>query len=377
MALVQDKITLVGNAHSRRVQGFVAAAAREGCAVDIVSYVDAISGRCPPPTGGVVRLDSPGEDAEAYRAILRAGIEPLRMAGGEPLGRDGLERLKFARGAMLYPRQWYFGFRQTLHQLTIDWSAPRIRWMSTPTAVSTTFDKLACLERWSNLPTPHRFPQVWSYAELREAVKQRHARLFLKLRYGYAAMGAVALEWRDGNVRAITTVETCVEGGAAKLYVSKKPQVLRREAEIAWLVDRLAAEELVIEEWLPKARWLGRPFDVRAIVIGGEVQHAVGRANASPFTNLNLNADRISRDDLMRYLGERWPRMTELCVAAARELPDAGMLGIDVLVRPGGKEFALLEANAFGDYLPGLLHHGLSTWDAEVRWLRSLKELAA
>ncbi|WP_232536155.1 STM4014 family protein [Lacipirellula parvula] len=374
---MQDKITLVGNRHSRRVQGFVAAAARGGCAVNVVPYVDAISGRCPPPTEGVVRLDSPGEDADAYRAILRAGIAPLRMASGEPLDQDGIERLELARGAIVRPRQWFFGFREILHQLAVDWNDPRIRWMSTPAAVSTAFDKLACLERWSQLPTPRRIPQVWSYAELREAVKQRHARLFLKLRYGYAAMGAVALEWRDGNIRAITTVETCVSGATSQLYVSKRPQVLRREAEIAWLVDRLAAEELVVEEWLPKARWLGRPFDVRAVVIGGEVQHVVGRANASPFTNLNLDAVRISRDDLMHHLGGRWPEMTELCAAAARELPDAGMLGIDVLVRPGGKQFALLEANAFGDYLPGLLHQGLSTWDAEVRWLRGRKELAA
>jgi hypothetical protein len=374
---MQDKITLVGNPLTRRVQGFVAAAAQAGCAVNVVSYVDAISGRCPPPAGSVVRLDSPGEDADAYRAILRAGIAPLRIVGGKPLEFDGIERLEFARGAMHHPRQWFFGFRQILHQLAVDWNDPRIRWMSTPSAVSTAFDKLACLERWSALPTPRRLPQVWSYAELRDALKQRHARLFLKLRYGYAAMGAVALEWRDGNVRAITTVETSVHRGAAQLYVSKKPQVLRREAEIAWLVDRLAAEELVVEEWLPKARWLGRPFDVRAVVIGGEVQHAVGRANASPFTNLNLDAVRISRGDLIRHLGERWPEMTELCVAAARELPAAGMLGIDVLIRPGGNKFALLEANAFGDYLPGLLHNGLSTWDAEMRWLRGLKELAA
>lgn len=377
MALVQATITLVGNPLSRRVQGFVAAAAHAGCAVKVVSYVDAVSGRCPPLTEGIVRLDSPGEDADANRAILRAGIESLRAAGGESLDHNDIERLAFVRGAVHHLRQWFFGFRQVLNQLAADWNDPRIRWMSTPAAVITAFDKLACLERWSELPTPHRFPQVRAYSELRETVRQRHARLFLKLRYGYAAMGAVALEWREGNIRAITTVEASVYEGSSQLYVSKKPQLLRSEAEIAWLVDRLAAEELVVEEWLPKARWHGRPFDVRVVVIGGKALHVVGRANASPFTNLNLDAVRISREDLIGHLGERWPEMTKLCVAAARELPDAGMLGIDVLVTASRKQFALLEANAFGDYLPGLMVNGMSTWDAELRWLSGFRESAA
>jgi hypothetical protein len=369
-------MTLVGSPASRRVQGFVAAAARVGWQVDVVSYADVIKKRCRAPTG-IVRLDSPGECVESSRLILRAGIEPLSAAGGRPLGGVAIERLPFERGALLAPRQWYFGFRHVLERLEVAWEGAVARWMSRPGAVATAFDKLATLEQWAGLPTPARTPQVWSYAQLRDVVRTRHARLFLKLRYGYAAMGAIALEWRGERVRAITTVEIVSKADSGSLYVSKNPRILRDEADVAWLVDTLAREELLVEEWLPKARWQGRPFDIRVVVIGGVAMHAVGRASASPFTNLNLDATRISKDALIAETGDRWPAIERLCEAAAARLPDAGMLGIDVLIRSSGRGAALLEANAFGDYLPGLQCDGLSTWDAELRWLGAVQEAVA
>jgi hypothetical protein len=377
--LLAAMITLIGNPESRRVKGFVDAAARHGRRVNVVSYADAFHGRFATPFRGVVRIDSPGECAETSRLVLRAGIEPLSVEGGSPISDRQIERLQFERGAILHPRQWYIGFRQVLRTLESRCDSASVRWMSSPQSILTAFDKLACLELWQNagLPVPQRHPQVTSYQHLRELVRDRHARLFLKLRYGYSAMGAIALEWRDSLVRAITTVQVMRSNGGVKLFVTKQPQVLLRDSEIEWLVDTLAAEELVVEAWLPKARWNGLPFDLRVVTIGGKAYHAVGRANASPFTNLNLDAARINRDDLVADLGNKWEHVEALCVAAAQQLPDAGMLGIDLLIRPCRKKFVLLEANAFGDYLPGLLFRGITTWDAQLRSIDHVVEAVA
>jgi hypothetical protein len=54
------------------------------------------------------------------------------------------------------------------------------------------------------------------------------------------------------------------------------------------------------------------------------------------------------------------------CESAAAAFPSALYLGIDLLVRPNRREYSLLEANAFGDYLPGLLDEGQDTYDAEI-----------
>jgi hypothetical protein len=372
-------ITLIGNSESRRVKGFIDSAARHGQRVIVVPYVDVIRGHFSPPTYGVVRIDSPGECAETSRLILRAGIEPVSAEGRSPVSARQIDRLRFERGAILHPRQWFFGLRTILHALQSHYADACVRWMSTPESIVMAFDKLACLERWEDaqLPVPRRYPQVGSYEQLRAVVRGRHARLFLKLRYGYSAMGAIALEWRDTLVRAITTVDVTSSAEGPKLFVSKKPRVLLRESEIAWLIDTLAAEDIVVEAWLPKARWNGRPFDVRVVTIGGRACHAVGRANSSPFTNLNLDAARIERDDLVAELGDKWEQLEALCVAGAQQLPDAGMLGIDLLVRPCREQFVLLEANAFGDYLPGLLYRGMSTWDAQLRSLSDATEVVA
>ena len=238
-----------------------------------------------------------------------------------------------------------------------------------PESIITSFDKLACLERWERvgIPIPPRIAEASTYSAIRKHVAEHYARMFIKLRYGYSAMGAVALEWRGDLVRAITTVEVVWSEGRPRLYVSKRPRVLTREFEIAWLIDTLAMEEVIVERWLPKARWEGMPYDLRIVMIGGRVRHVVGRASSSPFTNLNLDARRIAREEIVTNLGTAWPELESLAERAAEQIPEAGVLGLDVLVRPRNQGFVLLEANAFGDYLPGLLHEGDTTYAAQFR----------
>jgi hypothetical protein len=364
-----ERIVVIGIPDSRRVSAFCEAAQRCGVErVDVVSYLDWIAGRRPPPAGSLVRIDSPGECSQTTRAILKAGIAPLEARGGLPLSVAEIDRLACGRGELLSPRQWFLGYREILEQIDIGWADAGLRWMSRPKSIVTAFDKIACLELWSRagLPIPRRYPGIARYEQLRGEIARRHARLFVKLRYGYSALGAVALEWRDSLVRAITTVEVTGPRDRARLFVSKRPRVLTCESEIAWLIDRLGVEDILVEHWLPKARSGGKPFDLRVVMIGGEPQHVVGRANTSPFTNLNLNATRIAPEEVKRQLGETWEHLGAVCRQAALQIPTAGGLGLDVLVRPCLRQLALLEANAFGDYLPGLLYRGRSTYEAEV-----------
>jgi hypothetical protein len=306
---------------------------------------------------------------------LKAGIAPLQASGGAPLTVRDIDRLKCERGEVPPPRQWFFGFREILRRFEAE-LGPDVVWMSHPSAIITSFDKLDCLQRWTRagLPVPPRYPEIADYAGLREQVRDRHARLFIKLRYGYSAVGAVALEWRGDLIRAITTVEVDWSGSRPRLFLSRHPRLLTSESDIARLIDLLGHEEVLVESWLPKARLNGVPFDLRLVVIGGTLRHVVGRANSSPFTNLNLDACRIPREAVEHHLGKSWSTAQELAERAAAELPEALVLGIDLLVRPSFQRFALLEANAFGDYLPGLFHRGESTYEAALRAIASMAE---
>lgn len=361
---------LIGHPDSRRVTGFREAVQRlSGGTTSAFSYTDSGSEELASvEPGAIVRLESPGESEAIARHLLTAGIEPLAEAGGVPVDAEAIRQMTFGRGEIHHPRQWYFGFWKVLGELDRRFAARGVEWMSTPGEVATAFDKRACLDRWRErgLPVPARWDGIATYHQLRQAVPERHARLFIKPRYGYSALGAIALEWRGTDVRAITTVETTWADGRPRLFTSKRPRVLTREFEIAWLLDTLAVDEIVVEEWLPKARCQGKPFDLRIVTIGQRAAHIVGRCSTSPFTNLNLDAVRLSRDVVAERLGAEWPRALELAEQAAAALPEAFVLGIDLLVRPCRTRFALLEANAFGDYLPKLLHQGRSTYEAAV-----------
>jgi hypothetical protein len=336
--------------------------------VEVISYLDLIAGRCqPPPPGSLVRIESPSECDATTRAILKAGAAPLIARGQVPLWPEAIDRLAIDRGEIVRPRQWFLGYQAILTQLEAAWAAANVRWMSRPGGIISAFDKLDCLERWSHagLPVPRRFSCGANYAEIRREIRERHARVFVKLRHGYSAMGAVALEWRDSLVRAITPMDIVWSQGRSRLFVSKRPRVITREHDIAWLIDLLAKEEILVEQWLPKARWNGKPYDARVVVIAGKARHVVGRAHCSPFTNLNLDATRIPADELQRRMGTAWTDFESIAEQAASLIPGAGALGLDILVRPCRRQFVLLEANAFGDYLPGLMHREQSTYDAE------------
>jgi hypothetical protein len=376
-------LVVVGNPESRRVHSFVEAARRfPGLKTSVVAYRDlSVSGLAcyRPSTRAMVRIESPGECAETTRLILKSGIEPMESRRLVPVDSPSIDAATMDRGQIVHPLQWFLGFERLLLNLEREWGPAGVRWMSTPRVIATAFDKLACREKWqeSGLPVPRGYPGLSTYDGLRKAKPARHARVFVKLRYGYSAMGAVALEWRGPLVRAITTVEVAWSQGRPRMFVSKKPRILNREFEIAWLIDTLGMEGIVVEDWLPKARSRGRPFDLRIVTIGGRAHHVVGRAHSSPFTNLNLDASRISRSEVAQHLGAAWPAVLSLAEQASADLSEAMMLGVDVLVRPCRRRFAVLEANAFGDYLPGLEFQGATTYEAELQSLvRSLREAA-
>ena len=366
-----SELLIIGPRNSRRVAEFVQTVQKLATlSVKTQTYEDVIE-NCldsPPRSGTLIRLESPGGCTFTMRALLKAGIS--RMADyARPITAEEIDQLECERGEMLHPRQFFLGLREVLRRLDTAWKGLNLSWMSTCDAIVTAFDKAACLERWAlaGLPIPEQYPGLTSYSQIRAAIPDRHARIFVKLRYGYSAMGAVALEWRGDLVRAITTTEVCRDNNRTRMFITKRPVQMRCENQIAWLIDTLGLEGIIVEDWLPKARWMGRPYDLRIVVIRGNVRHVVGRANASPFTNLNLDAKRLSRQIVEQQLGNRWERLEWLCERGASELPGAGMLGLDVLVSPGCREFTLLEANAFGDYLPGLTDQGQSVYEAQLK----------
>ncbi|MCY2964477.1 MAG: STM4014 family protein, partial [Planctomycetota bacterium] len=384
-------VVLLTNPHSKRTADFLRAASARGWPAPlVVDWADWLDRRVSLASvlrpGDWLRLESPGESWEIERRFLELGIEPLDQEGGHPLSAGELLQCAGSRGVIHRPRQWYLGLCRALDRVEIELAEfetaeplsvagsedrnPRgVACFIEPREVAVLFDKGACqpLFEKTGLPIPPFRMNLPSYDEIRHEYRDRqHARLMLKLRHGFSAIGAVALEWHRSRVRAITTTERLATAEGDRLFLSKRVHHLLNEVEIASLIDRFALEGLIVEDWLPKDRIDGQQYDVRALVIDGRLRHVVGRGSASPFTNLNLDGKRIDASRIESRLGDRWHDARRICEQAAGCFPGALTVGVDLLIRPN-QEFALLEANAFGDNLPGLLEGGEDPHGAQLQ----------
>jgi hypothetical protein len=198
-------------------------------------------------------------------------------------------------------------------------------------------------------------------------------RVFVKPRWGSSAAGALALAIRPSGVSVgpaavgYSTVEIVRAEAGARFYSSRRVRTYRGERDLATIVDWLAREGAHVEEWLPKASVRGRLCDARVVAIAGEPMHAVLRLSRSPMTNLHLLNERADISELQqRVAPDVLGAAMEDCRRVAGAFPASLHVGIDLLVSAGLRKHAILEANAFGDLLPGLQYRGHDTYTAEI-----------
>ena len=307
------------------------------------------------------------------KLLLAAGAreEETEDVGASFLPAAEALRLSADRGRLLCPRQWYRGFRATLRRLAAERAAhPGVRWTSSPEDVIILFDKRCCQQRFAaaGLPIPAGLGRVQSFAELTARMAETGMRqVFVKLACGSSASGVVAFRTGGSRMQALTTVEMERHDSELRLYNSRRVRTYESPAEVVPLLDALCREGVQVEEWIPKAGFEGHVFDLRLLVIGGEVRHIVPRLSRQPMTNLHLLN---RRGDLRRLQAvvppQRWQEALATAQRAARLFSGCLHVGVDLLFTPSFRRHAVLEANAFGDLLPGILWHGLDTYDAEL-----------
>jgi glutathione synthase/RimK-type ligase-like ATP-grasp enzyme len=371
----------VGNPDSRRVVLFQEALAqREQPPAAVVAWCDLLSGKarlsdslCP---DSIVRIESPGRDFAVERALLIAGADAPDETGFARLSRRAAGALTYEKGRLLYPRQWYLGFRSALCALAGELAErPDCRVMNAPEEIALMFDKAACRERLSRegIPVPRGFGVIASYETLVARMRQAHCyRVFVKLAHGSSASGVVAYRTDGRRHQAISTVERVRENGELLLYNSRRMQVYRDAGEIAELIDALCGHRAVAEEWIPKAGLANHAFDLRVVVIGGQARHVVARLSQTPMTNLHLLNRRGDAEAVRARMGTAgWEAAMGTCAQAMRAFPGSLYAGIDLLIAPGYRRHAVLEANAFGDLLPGVLCDGADTYAMEIEALCS------
>jgi glutathione synthase/RimK-type ligase-like ATP-grasp enzyme len=272
-------------------------------------------------------------------------------------------------------RYWYQGFQSVLKRLTsirelAQKAGKRIRFMNSPDDIALMFDKEgahAHLER-QGVPVIPALPKMDDHRQLQQYMLEKPChRVFVKSRYGSSASGVVAYEVHPDGQRAVasTSIEMVRHQGKTRLFNSLKPRCYRHPEEIAPLMDALFAQDVHIEQWLPKSRISGLAYDLRVMAIGGQAAHAVVRKSKTPLTNLHLGNQRGQLQEL-GWDQTQSERLQQCVRKTAAAFPDSHYLGIDLLLPRGGKQPRVIEVNAFGDLLPGILHQGQDTYGLEI-----------
>ncbi|NVE01780.1 STM4014 family protein [Massilia sp. BJB1822] len=306
------------------------------------------------------KIEPPGDDPVAHLRLLREGCRLL----ARPPARAP------EYGELMAMDAWFAGFSAAMEGLSRQLAQlPLAQAVNAPAEIVLMTDKLACQRHLAahGARTPALLGRVHGYDHL-QCLLDDYAldRLYLKPRYGSSASGVVAYRRnRAGRQQATTSASVVQAGGEVRLFNVKRIARHERAADIAMLVDALAAQELYAEAWLDKPRCGDRHYDLRVVALAGRPAHRVARLGAQMMTNLHLDNQ---RGDVATLLNAADMAALEAAVLqAARAFPASGVAGYDLVVRRG--QAHVLEANAFGDLLPGLLWQGHDTYAAQLRAL--------
>lgn len=362
---------LIGQADHRRTRHLLAAAELRSpglaAAVDVIDWSvalrdpDAVVARLREHAQGGAKIDSPGDSTPLRDALIRHGWR----CGGE----RGPPPAPLAHGEFAHQSLWFAGFADLLRRLEA--ASPGVVWFNAPDAILAMCDKLECQRRLDAIGahTPALFGRVEGYAELRERMDAAGTdRAFLKARYGSSAAGVVAYRRnRDGRECAYTSAELVHENGAVRLFNTLRPKRHEDSRDIAALIDAIAMQDAYAEAWVSKPRTVGGAhFDLRVVGTAGEPRQWVARAAAQPMTNLHLGNRRVAIDDVLDAETQR--RVVQAVRHAAAAFPSACSIGFDLI--PTRDRVVAIEANAFGDLLPGATAwDGAGTYDDQAAWL--------
>lgn len=298
------------------------------------------------PAADAYKFDAPGQNEALDHWLLQLGGGPLRAR--EP-------------GEIHARTAWFEGYERALHAIAA--KAPRARWLNPVADILGMGDKLACQQRLAarGVCVPALLGEFASFAELAEGMRASGCeRVFVKPRFGSSGSGVIALRRARGRWQATSGLVLREGRPGNSLQVRRE----HAPARIAALVDALlSATPCYAEHWLPKPRLPGTStaWDLRVVAWRGRARQRVARVAAHPICNLHLGARRLAPD----WLSGAQLAAVDACVAAiARAFADAAIFGADLVLH--GTRASVLEVNAFGDHLNGVLREGRSSHEDQA-----------
>jgi glutathione synthase/RimK-type ligase-like ATP-grasp enzyme len=360
-------VLLVGDASSRRAALLRAALESAGAPLTALTWRELLGGQSPVPLRSELRaghawckIDSPGEDAVVTDALIERGWRIAQAGDARPH--------PLRHGELAFQHWWFAGFADLVTALA--GTLGSLRMLNAADEILLMCDKWACQRHLCErgIPVPELLGEVHSFEELDGRFPARsHPAVFIKARWGSSAAGVMALRRHpDGRMAGYSSARL---DEAGVIYNHLRISRYTRRTAIAALVDALARQGAYAERWLPKPRLPGDRdacYDLRVVASCARARQRVARISRSPLTNLHLGNARAhpvwlrpSEVDALEETVER----------AAAAFPGSRCIGFDVCLL--NRQAYILEANAFGDLLPGLRHpdgaEGTTTYEDQAR----------
>jgi glutathione synthase/RimK-type ligase-like ATP-grasp enzyme len=370
-------IALISNPENRRVELFCKAVQKLGLPrPQLLSYSDILDEKIGVATfltpSTLLRIESPGENFETEKKLIARGAKVPDNGRAKRISAADALQLIPERGRLLFLRQWFLGFSDLLASIEEDITACGCRVLNSPQSIRMMFDKLQCQQTLKNkgIPVPNLLLQPKSYDELRECLKGHpYKRVFIKPAHASSASGVMAYRMQGDREEVFTSMELVQVGGESRIYNALKIRCYTKPADIRTLFDFILNEGAIIEEWIPKASLQGKFFDVRVVVVNGIAEVILPRLSTGPITNLHLGNQRGNPEELKKFLGGAgYDRLLRCAEQAVSGVKGAYYAGVDIAITAGSHNPRVLELNAFGDLLPGIMtNNGEDIYTAELK----------
>ena len=227
-----------------------------------------------------------------------------------------------------------------------------IKFLNNPLGILEVLDKSFCKKRLIEhgiSTTQMILDEIKSIEELKTLMSIGRIRsVFIKPVRSSGAAGVMAYSFIPERNREILYTSSCLDGD--NFINTKTLYRLENSDKIHRLLDRVLSMQTIIERWYPKAEFQGKKYDLRVVYQFGKLDFVVARQYNGPITNLHLNNQALSVENL-QLPKEKWEEIEVLCKNAMQLFPALSYAGIDVMLEKNSLKPIIIEINGQGDLL--------------------------
>lgn len=371
------KFIIIGNPDSQRVQLFQSEASAQGIPCETYDYLDFLENNLFLEqiliSDGILKIESPDEHPEARAYFVRKGEEVLKTNTVK-------QPIEFGR--IQYNRLWYHGYCEFLDQLHRHIKRQNHQELfNSPRSIELMFHKLACQKflQSNQFSIPENLGRINNLNHLLGLMDYQNCdKVVLKPFHNDVNSGVLILTRSKQetvekrieetlNYQLVCPIELLYDGERPKLYSANKIMFYHKESEIRDILNTLASDGIYAEKWIPKAVINEEVFDLKILVIKGQVEHILARKGEWPHTNLPLE----DNQEYLRMLGKKmgkgnWKKMLSLVEKAVSSIRGASYASVDVIIEEQFEQAYIIEINPFGDFMPDLIEAGENTFESII-----------